>query len=456
MKSGDVALVVAPNHRAVSSLLLALWRRIGHHCCCSKRKIQKASKRMSKPSGFEYGWIIVGAGALMTCVSMGAMLSLAVFLQPISDAMGWSRSGVSAAATLDFICMGIAAFFWGALSDRFGTRIVVLSGSVLLGMGLVAASQATSLWQFQLLFGVLIGVAAGSFYAPMIAAASAWIDQHRSLAVALVSAGVGVAPLTVAPSASWLIASYDWRTAMLIIGIAAWALLIPASLLIRPAPVLQAAAPSAAVSADAPEFQWTAAQAFRTPQFITLALAHFACCAAHSGPIFHVVTYAMVCGIAPMAAVSIYGVAGLSGLGGRLALGELADRIGAKPVLVGGLFVQALAVATYLAVGRLGEFYALSVRFGLAYGVPLYAVLVREYFGARVMGTVFGAVAAFASLGMALGPWFGGWVFDTFNGYGWLYVGSFGIGLAAVAVALTFPPARKPARPSLDLGRAAA
>jgi MFS family permease len=121
--------------------------------------------------------------------------------------------------------------------------------------------------------------------------------------------------------------------------------------------------------------------------------------------------------------------------------------------------VQALAVATYLAVGRLGEFYALSVIFGLAYGgvMPLYAVLVREYFGARIMGTVFGAVSAAASMGMALGPWFGGWVFDTFNGYGWLYVGSFGIGLAAVAVALTFPPpVRKTARPSLDLGRAAA
>ena len=87
----------------------------------------------------------------------------------------------------------------------------------------------------------------------------------------------------------------------------------------------------------------------------------------------------------------------------------------------------------------------------------IYAVLVREYFGARIMGTVFGAVSAAASLGMALGPWAGGWVFDTFNGYGWLYVGSFGIGLAAVAIALTFPPpARKPALPSLDLGRAVA
>ena len=411
---------------------------------------------MNKPSGFNYGWIVVGAGALMTCVGFGSMLSLAVFLQPISESMGWSRGGVSAAATLDFLCMGVAAFFWGALSDRFGTRIVVLAGSLLLGLGLVTASQATSLWQFQLLFGILIGVAAGAFYAPMMAVASAWIESNRSLAVSLVSAGMGVAPLTVAPFAGWLIAAYDWRTAMLVIGILAWALLVPAAFLVRPAP--QAATSTAPGRTDAPDVEWTAAQAFRTPQFITLALAHFACCAAHSGPIFHMVSYAMICGIAPMTAVTVYSLAGLSGLGGRLALGLMADRIGAKPVLVGGLFVQALCVGTYLAVGQLGEFYALSVVFGLAYGgvMPLYAVLVREFFGARIMGTVFGAVSASASLGMALGPWAGGWVFDTFHGYGWLYVGSFGIGLAAVAVALSFPSPRRPSLPSLELGRAAA
>ena len=90
------------------------------------------------------------------------------------------------------------------------------------------------------------------------------------------------------------------------------------------------------------EVQWTVAQALRTPQFITLALAHFACCAAHSGPIFHMVSYAMICGIAPLTAVTVYSVAGFSGLGGRLLLGVLADRLGAKPVLVGGLLVQAL------------------------------------------------------------------------------------------------------------------
>jgi MFS family permease len=399
-----------------------------------------------------YGWTIVGIGALMTCVSIGSMMSLAVFLAPISETTGWSRGGVSATATLNFLFMGVAGFLWGAISDRYGTRIVVLCGAVLLGIALVAASQATSLWQFQLVYGVLVGIAVGSFYAPMIAAASAWVDTHRSLAVALVSAGMAVAPMTVAPIAGWLMTTYDWRFAMMTIGIGASALLIPAALMVRRPQAAGAPDGRAAVAGGTTDVQMTASEAFRTPQFITLALAHFACCACHSGPIFHMVTYATVCGIAPMAAVSVYSVAGISGLGGRLALGTLADRIGAKPVLVGGLFVQALAVATYLAVGQLGEFYALSVIFGIAYGgvMPLYAILVREYFGEKIMGTVFGAVSMVASLGMALGPWAGGLVFDTFNSYLWLYVGSFSIGLAAVAVALSFPTIeRKPAQPAM-------
>jgi len=406
------------------------------------------------PKDPPYGWVIVGAGALMTCVGFGSMMSLGVFLQPISDATGWSHGGISVAATLNFLVMGVSAFLWGALSDRFGTRIVVLLGSLFLGLGLVAASQAPSLLLFQVLFGLFVGMAAGSFYAPLVAVASVWIEQHRSLAVALVSAGMGVAPLTVAPSARWLISAYDWRTAMLVIGVGAVCLLVPASFLIRKPPASRAEGSlAAAAPVQADGSQWTVAHALRTPQFISLALAHFACCAAHSGPIFHMVTYAMICGITPMAAVSVYSVAGLSGLGGRLLLGTLADRVGAKPVLVAGLTVQALCVSTYLLVGQIGEFYALSIMFGLAYGgvMPLYAILVRDFFGARIMGSVFGAVSAFASLGMAIGPVAGGWVYDTTGAYTWLYIGSFAMGLGAMLVALTFPTRKLPSEPELLL-----
>jgi MFS family permease len=402
-----------------------------------------------------YGWVIVAAGALITCVGMGTMFSLAVFLQPISVDTGWSRTGISTAMTLDFLAMGFAAFGWGALSDRYGTRIVVVLGGLLQGLGLVLASRATSLIEFQLLYGVLVGVAAGSFYAPMMAVTSAWFDKNRSLAVSLVSCGMAMAPVTVAPFARWLITVYEWRPAMLMVGITVWVLLVPAALLLRRPPVwaalAQPAAPTRGVAtpvAMRAEPTLTVAQALRTPQFAALALTHFACCAAHSGPIFHMVTYAIGCGIPAMAAVSVYGLAGFSGLGGRLLLGVMADRLGAKPVLVAGLMVQALAAGTYLFVGQLGEFYALSIVFGIAYGgvMPLYAILARDYFGARIMGTTFGAISTVASFGMAFGPWAGGWVFDTYASYAWLYIFSFAIGLGAVAVALTFKPVPTTAR----------
>ena len=406
---------------------------------------------MSKPSGFSYGWVVVAVGALMTCVAFGSMLSLAVFLQPMSVDTGWSRTGISTAMTLVFVSMGFASFVWGALSDRCGARLVVLAGAVLLGAGLLAASQAATLLQFQLLFGVVVGIAAGAFYAPLMATASGWFEKNRSLAVALISAGMGVAPLTVAPFVRLMIDHYEWRTAMLVVGIAALALLIPTALLIRPAPDAPQPALGVASPVQGYSYTLTAAQAFRTPQFLAIALTHFACCVCHSGPIFHMVTYAIGCGISPMAAVSVYGVAGLSGLGGRIGLGLMADRFGATPVLIGGLMVQALAAGTYLFVGQLSEFYALAVIFAFAYGgvMPLYAILVRDYFGPRIMGTMFGAVSAVASLGMAFGPAAGGWVFDTFDSYAWLYIGSFAVGLGAVAIALTFKPMKVRLNPQL-------
>jgi MFS family permease len=391
-----------------------------------------------------YGWTIVGAGIVMTCIGIGSMLSLGVFLQPMSEAMGWSRTGISVAALINFLAMGVGSFFWGALSDRFGTRIVVLSGGILLGAGLVAASRAATLGQFQLVFGVVVGLAAGSFYAPMTATTSQWFTRNRSLAVALVSAGLGLGSMTIAPLAAWLIAGYGWRVAMLVIGDLAWLLLIPAALLVRtpPAAPLEPVPAAARVVAGRPEREMTVGQALRTPQFAAIALTHFACCAAHSGPIFHMVTNVIDHGVSALAATSVLSVAGLASLSGRVVCGLLADRVGAKRVLITALAVQALAVSLYLVARDLTGFYLLALMFGLAYGgvMPLYAILVRDYFGARIMGATFGAVGAVSTLGMALGPWAGGWLYDSFGSYFWLFLGSFGIGLGAVAIAFAFRP----------------
>jgi len=392
-----------------------------------------------------YGWVMVALGAFMTCIAIGAMFSLAVFLRPITESTGWSTTAVSGAMTLNFLAMGAAGFGWGALSDRIGPRPVVLAGAVLLGLGLFLASHAQTALEFQLSFGLLVGVAVGSFFSPMIAAVMGWISQHRGLAVSLVSVGVGVAPMTMSPFAAWLITQMDWRAAQQIIAMLVWATLVPAALFVRRPPAAQAGAEQGGPAGT----QMNLREAFVSFPFIVLAFTFFACCAAHAGPIFHTISYAMTCGIAPLAAVTIYSVEGLAGLGGRLALGVAADRLGVKRVLIAGLVIQALAAFAFIQASQISEFYAVAATFGFAYGgvMPLYAVLAREYFGQRILGGVFGAAAMVSSLGMAAGPAIGGWIFDAFGAYRWMYLYSGAIGLGAVAIALAFPPFPKKETP---------
>jgi MFS family permease len=393
-----------------------------------------------------YGWVIVSVGMVVTCVGFGAMFSLGVFLQPMAETEGWSRTGISTAALLNFLCMGIGSFVWGALSDRFGTRVVVLAGGILLGLGTVLASQASTIGQFQAAFGGIVGFSAGSLYAPMTATTTRWFTRGRSLAVALVSAGLGLGSTTTAPLARWLITSFDWRTAMLVLGDLVWLVIIPAAFLVREPPA--GATPLHEVEGGADGRELTAAQALRTPQFAAIAGTYFACCAAHSGPIFHMVTHALDHGLPAMAAATVLSTAGLASLSGKIGCGLVADRIGAKRVLLAGLSLQVGAMSLYLVTREAWHFYAVALVFGFAYGgvMPLYAILVREYFGARIMGATFGAAGFASTLGMALGPLAGGWVYDAFGSYAWLYIASCGIGLGAVAIAGTFrPPHRVPA-----------
>lgn len=394
-----------------------------------------------------YGWVIVAAGALITCVAMGAMFALPVYLAPIAEETGWTRAGISMAMTIGFVVMGVAGFLWGTLTDRIGAKPVVFIAALILGTGLFIASRAESLLVFQIAYGGLVGAAGGAFFAPIMATTVGWFDKHRSLAVSLVSLGAGVAPMVITPFASLLIEIYGWRSAMLMTAVAATVLLVPASFLIRRAPAAIAEAEPAQPSDVAPRAPAprTAFSALRTPQFIVLAATFFLCCAAHSGPIFHTVSYAMLCGVPALAAASIYSVEGVAGLFGRLAFGIAADRLGVKKVLIAGLALQAVGIYSYIYVTQLTDFYMLAMVLGMAYGgvMPLYAVLARDYFGPHVMGTVLGAATMTSSIGMAFGPVGGGWLYDTYGSYHWLYIASAVVGLAAAAMALAFPPAKR-------------
>ncbi len=386
-----------------------------------------------------YGWVVVGAAALITCIGIGALFSLGIFLKPIEETMGWSRTGISTVALLNWIFMGVGSFVWGALCDRYGGRMVALAGGALLGLGLVLSSQVTTLWQLQLTFGVLVGFAVGAFYAPLTATVTRWFTANRGLAVALVSAGIGVGVLVISPLSRWIISIADWRIAMLVLGDLAWLIIIPTALLIREHSAGAGGMAPVATAVGAPR-DVSAAEVWRTPQFWLISLTHFACCAAHSGPIFHMVTHAIDQGVTAMTAATVLSVSGLSSVVGRIGTGLMADRFGAKRTLVIFLALQAVIVALYLFAHDAFTFYSLALVFGASYGgvMPLYALLTREYFGDKVMGAAYGGVFLVSTLGMGLGSFAGGWLYDLLGSYAWLFITSAAVGVLAGLLALCF------------------
>src|SRR5215211_5240354 len=329
-----------------------------------------------------YRWVIVAAGGLLGCVAAGSLFSLPVLLQSIARDTGWSVAGVSSAMTIAFLAMACASMAWGTLSDRWGPLPVVLTGSTVLAVSLALASQATSLVAFQFTFGLLVGGSIAAIIAPMMACVTGWFDTHRSLAVSLVSAGMGIAPMTMAPLVAWLVSGHDWRTTMQIVAGIVAAIMIPVSLLVRRPPALATGNVAAPAGGGAPA-EMSVREAVRSPQFIILLLTNFFCCATHSGPIIHTVSYAVSCGIPLIAAV-----------------------------------------------------------FGFIYAgtMPLYAAIARENFPLKMMGTVIGGTAMAGSLGMATGPVAGGLIYDSFASYTWLYVGSWAMGIGAFLIAMTFRP----------------
>jgi MFS family permease len=403
--------------------------------------------------------------------------------------MGWSRSGIGAIGLFNWAVMGLGGVVSGFVSDRVGTRRVVLAGAGLLGLGLVLSSHVQEVWQLYVTFGLLVGAGVSTFYVPLTVLAIKWFDSRRGMAAAVVSTGNGLGILVLAPLTRWLINEFDWRVAFLILGNLAWVVVIPSALLLKDPEGLPPSTSSGSSSAGAqtwPPHSPSGGQPFGMPPstssgsssagaqtwpphspsggqapwaswpFWAIALTHFCCCAAHSGPLFHLVSHAMDQGVARMAAASILGVSGLTSIFGRVGAGLIADRVGAKWTLLAALTLQAVLVLSYLFVSGTGGLYAVSLAFGVAYGgaMPLYAVVTREYFGERALGTVYGGVFFISCIGMGLGSYAGGAIHDALGTYQWLFLGSFAIGAMAIVLGLTLRPSKAipSARPSPAMG----
>jgi MFS family permease len=399
-----------------------------------------------------YGWIVLGAAFLIIMIGIGTMFSSGVFLIPLQEEFGWTRSEISLASFLNWITFGLFSFLCGTLSDRIGTRRVVIFGGAILGLSLILSGFTRQLWHLYLTFGLLGGIGVGAFYVPLSATATRWFSSNRGLALAIVSGGNGTGILAIAPFARYLISTYDWATAFMMMGVLAWIIVLPAAMLVRNSPAeMGYQAYGTGDEADVKPVtrrvalkagEMNGREALRTPTLWLIALTHFFCCAAHSGPIFHMASFAMDMGLSKMVAATLLGLSGFISIAGRVGTGVIADRVGAKITLITLLGLQALGIVLYLWAGPLWTFLALAVVFGIGYGgvMPLYAILTRQYFGERVMGTMYGTVFGISSVGMGIGAYLGGFFFDLSGTYTGLYVVSFLLGVSAIILAFGLRP----------------
>ena len=404
--------------------------------------------------GIFYGWVIVATALATIALGMGLMFSLGIFMEPLENALGWSRGQIAQANLYGWMAFGIFSFTFGLLSDRLGTRRVVRMGTAILGCGMLGLSQMSHLWHFYLLYGLLVGGAIGAFTVPLTSMITRWFVKHRGLVVALANCGIGVGGALIAPLSRSLIMSVGWRATFFFYGLLVWAVVLPMTLLLRDRPQDMGLLPYGETSAEttaAPAMAvapYTFTQVLTIPAFWIIALVHFFCCAAHSGPIFHMVSAVIDAGVDKLAAATVFAVSSFASLFGRIGTGLLVDRLGSKNILVTWLMMQATAVLLYLFVSNFVGFATLGLFFGISYGgvMPLYAVVARDYFGARALGASYGAIFGLSCLGMGLGAWLGGRLFDSFGTYTGLYVLSclFGSAGALLAFWLRAPQRQYP------------
>lgn len=410
-------------------------------------------------AGVFYGWLVLAAACLVMFVGTGTMFSFGVFLKPIQHEFGWPRAAVSLTFAINWFVLGLSSFVFGALSDR-STRGVVFIGSLAFGLGLFLAARITTLWQLYLTFGVLPGMAIGAFYVPLVSLATRWFTARRGLAVGIVSSGAGVGMVVMPRLARLLMETQGLRPTLTILGLACVGLILPVTWLLRTSPSELGLRPYGAAPGvgeatqerpgDLRRGDWRYVLTLPLP---LIALTHLLCCVAHSGPQYHMIAFITDSGFAKMTAAAVFSTWALAGVGGRLATGLVADRIGVRRTLMLMLIGQALTILLYVFVSSLWTFYTFGVLFGMIYGavMPLYALLIRTYYPEHVVGKVYGSVFCVAAIGMGSGSFLGGLVFDLFGSYLWLFIISAAIGAVAFLVATTLPaPALQPARVAAD------
>jgi MFS family permease len=363
-----------------------------------------------------YAWVRLFAALLLSGIGGVGTWSVIVALPAVQAEFGVARSSASLPYTISMICFGLGGIVMGRLSDRYGIFLPAVSGAVVLGLGYAVASQATSLWQFILAQGLLVGVASSVAFAPMLADTSLWFTRRRGIAVSIIASGSYLAGTVWPPVVEHFIRTDGWRRTYLEIAVFCVATMVPLTLVLRRrSPLTESASATSRLGVRSPRPLGMSPAALQA----VLVLAGLSCCVAMSMPQVHIVAYCSDLGHGAARGAQMLSLMLGLGVVSRLASGWICDRIGGRLTLLIGSSLQALALVLFLPFHGLTALYVVSALFGLFQGgiVPSYAVIVREFFPPEEAGVRVSTVLMATVFGMALGGWMSGAIFDLTGSY---------------------------------------
>lgn len=381
-----------------------------------------------------HGWIVVAGAFLTMFLGFGIVYSFAAFIDALETEFGASRAGVSLVYSVSsglYFSLGALS---GVVADRLGPRVMVCAGLLAVGIGLIAASLGDSLLLVGLAFALGTGLGVGMSYVPSVGAVQHWFVRKRGFASGLAVAGIGVGMLLMPPLAAVLIGLFDWRVAMAVLGVLALLGAVGATLMVESSPERRGLGPDGDTPLPAtapggvlPGTPW--AEAVRSRPFRLLYLTSFLVALGLFIPFVHLVPYAQGQGIGRAQAVLLLSLIGVGSTAGRFLLGGIADRLGRRRALGGMLVGLSVMMAFWAVAGGFWSLALFAVIYGMFYGgfVALLPALTMDYFGARSVSGLIGALYTSVAVGTFAGPALAGVAYDLLQDY------TLPIALAAVA-----------------------
>ena len=403
---------------------------------------------------WHYAWVIVVIIASMQIVGTSIRMAFGVFIDPLQAQFGWRQGGIAFAYAITSVVSAVVSPWAGNLGDKYGAKNAMVVGTIIYLVGMLATAFVTTLWQFWFTYGVILGIAQAIFLVPLIPAAMIWFRRHLGMAMGLVMASWGLGPALATPLVAYMIESYGWTFAFLSLGIVTTSIMFFLIAVFRNRPADVGSEAYGTVSGD-PSLSNKLPPAVllkefkghmkKTAAYWNMSSIHFLGCVGHAVILIWIIPMATSKGLTPIDASLILTLFSAVSIATRLTTPMLCEKMGVRTVMTVFYILQGAPVLLLIFSSADSVFIVFAVTFGIGYGGETggFPILNRKYFGHAPMGGAHGFQMLGAGIGMAVGGWIGGPVFDIFNSYNaafWISVlASFG---GALSIVLLENPAK--------------